>query len=113
MYGLRRKAFVEGEVVKVYANKVTIASIFHVTRQTVYRRVLEIEKEIGRRYNRYAILNDLVSIEVYADYEKYHKRLKDRNLRKTVPPFDMAEAREYLMEEGLLHIECKMISTAC
>jgi len=39
---------VEGEVVKVYANKVTIASIFHVTRQTVYRRVLEIEKEIGR-----------------------------------------------------------------
>lgn len=97
----------------MYANKATIAQIFHVTRQTVWRRQQEIEQEIGKRYNRYAVLDGLVSIEVYADYEKYHKRLKDKNLRKTVPPFDMTEAREYLTEEGLLHIECRRVSVVC
>lgn len=98
---------------KVYANKTTIAKIFHITRQTAWRRQQEIEQEIGKRYNRYAVLEGLVSVEVFADYEKYHKRLKDRNLRKTVPPFSMKEAREYLEEEGLLHIECKKVSAAC
>lgn len=97
----------------MYANKATIAQIFHVTRQTVWHRQMEIEREIGKRYNRYAILDGQISIEVYADYEKYHKRLKDKNLRKTVPPFCMADAREYLLENGLLHIECKRVSVAC
>ncbi|MCI9249900.1 MAG: hypothetical protein HFG99_12355 [Dorea sp.] len=97
----------------MYANKSTIAQIFHVTRQTAWRRTREIEEEIGRRYNRYAVLEGMVSVEVYADYEKYHKRLKDKNLRKTVPPFSMEEAREYLLENGLLHIECKKVKAAC
>lgn len=97
----------------MYANKTTIAKIFHVNRQTVWRRQQEIELEIGKRYNRYAILDGLLSIEVFADYEKYRKRLRNKNLRKTVPPFNMEEAREYLQEEGLLHIECKRINVAC
>ena len=97
----------------MYANKTTIAKVFRISRQTVWHRQQEIEQEIGKRYNRYAILDGLLSIEVFADYEKYRKRLRDRNLRKTVPPFSMEEAREYLQEEGLLHIECKQISVAC
>ena len=97
----------------MYAKKTTIAKVFHISRQAVWHRQQEIEQEIGKRYNRYAILDGLLSIEVFADYEKYRKRLRDRNLRKTVPPFSMEEALEYLQEEGLLHIECKQISVAC
>ena len=40
----------------------------------------------------------MISLAVYADYEKYHKRLENKNLRKIVPPFDMYEARMYLEE---------------
>lgn len=83
---------------KRYRNKTDIAHIFGVSNPTVYRRVEGIKKEIGKRYNQYAILDNLISLAVYADYEKYHKRLENRNLRNTVPPFDMYEARMYLEE---------------
>ena len=93
----------------VYANKAEISRIFGISQSTVYRRIEGIEAEIGRRYNRHAVLedNNLVSIEVFADYLKYNKRLADRNLRKHVPPFNMADAREYLVENGMLHVVCK------
>ncbi|MCI9490076.1 hypothetical protein AALC75_01860 [Lachnospiraceae bacterium 48-42] len=93
----------------MYANKSTIAKVFGVTAPTVYKRVVGIEEEIGKRYNQYALLDNLVSIEVFADYQKYRRWLKDRNLRKVVPPFSMEEAREYLLENGLLHMECREI----
>ena len=83
---------------KMYRNKTDIAHIFGVSNPTVYRRVEGIKKEIGKRYNRYAIIDNLISLAVYADYEKYHKRLENKNLRKIVPPFDMYEARMYLEE---------------
>ena len=82
----------------MYATKASIARIFGVTQPTVYSRVAGIQKEIGKRYNRYAICDNLISLAVYADYEKYHKRLADKNLRKTVPDFDMIEAGRYLEE---------------
>lgn len=82
----------------MYATKAMISKIFGVTPPTVYRRVAGIEKEMGKRYNQYAILDKLVAVEVYADYEKYHKRLSDRNLRKTVPDFDMHAAKAYIEE---------------
>lgn len=91
----------------MYANKSDIAKIFFLSPSTVYRRIEGIEAEIGKRYNRYAILDNLVSIEVFADYQKYNKRLTDKNLRKSVPPFNMADARTYLVEEGQLHVVCK------
>ena len=91
----------------MYANKSDRAKIFFLSPSTVYRRVEGIEAEIGKRYNKYAILDNLVSIEVFADYQKYNKRLADRNLRKSVPPFNMADARMYLVENGMLHIVCK------
>lgn len=83
---------------KKYRNKTDIAHIFGVSNPTVYRRVEGIKKEIGKRYNQYALLENLVSLAVYADYEKYHKRLANKNLRKIVPPFDMDEAMKYLKE---------------
>ena len=79
-----------------YATKSQIARIFGVTMPTVYSRVKGIEQEIGKRYNRYAICENLISLAVYADYEKYRKRLADANLRKTVPAFDIGEAEKYL-----------------
>ena len=82
----------------MYATKTMISKIFGVAPPTVYRRVDGIEKEIGKRYNQYAILDKLVSVEVYADYEKYHKRLSDKNLSKTVPDFDMHAAGAYIEE---------------
>ncbi len=93
----------------MYANKSDIAKIFFLSPSTVYRRVEGIEAEIGKRYNKYAILDNLVSIEVFADYQKYNKRLTDKNLSKSVPPFNMADARAYLVENGLLHIVCKKV----
>lgn len=88
-----------------YATKAQLGKIFGVTFPTVQSRVEGIKEEMGpgKRYNRYAICGNLISIAVYADYEKYRKRLADKNLRKTVPEFDMYEARKYL--EGVLEKE--------
>ena len=80
----------------MYANKKTLAALFGVTTQTVYRRVKGIESLIGDRYNQYAILDNLVSVAVYADYEKYHTSLENKKLKKYVPAFDMKEAGAYI-----------------
>ena len=82
----------------MYANKTGIARIFGITTTTVYSRLEGIRKEIGGRYNRYAILDNLVSVAVFADYEKYHKQLTDKNLRKYVPGFNAEEASAYMLE---------------
>ena len=71
----------------MYANRKNLAALFGVTTQTVYRRVKGIEALIGERYNQYAVLDNLVSVAVYADYEKYHTRLEDKNLKMTRPAF--------------------------
>lgn len=97
----------------MYANKSDISKIFGISPSTVYRRIEGIETEIGKRYNKYAILDNLVSIEVFADYLKYNKYLANKNLRKTVPPFNMADARTYLTEGGMLHIVCKKARATC
>ena len=81
---------------RMYGNKTDIARTFHISLPTVYRRLEGLEKEIGKRYNHYAIADNLISLAVFADYYKYHKWLADKNLRKHVPPFDMYEARRYL-----------------
>lgn len=83
----------------MYATKAKIAKIFGVTPPTVYSRVAGIEQEIGKRYNRYAIVENLISVAVYADFEKYRKRLGDKNLRKAVPDFNMEEALKYIDEK--------------
>ena len=87
-------------VVKLYSTKADIGRIFNLSRPTVYRQVEGIKTEIeAGRYNKYAISDDRISIAVFADYMKYRLRLKDRNLRKTVPPFNLQEALTYLLPE--------------
>lgn len=82
---------------KLYANKAELSRQFGLSTPTVYKYVAGIEKEIASgRYNRYAIADGLVSVAVFADYAKYRKRLEDKNMRKTVPAFNMTEALEYL-----------------
>lgn len=84
----------------MYATKAKISRLFGISQPTVYNRVAGIQAEIGKRYNRYAVCEGLISLAVYVDYEKYRKRLADKNLRKTVPDFDLAEAKRYLEEIG-------------
>ncbi len=86
---------------QMYANKADLARIFGISSMTVYRRVAEIEKEVGKRYNNYAILDNLISVAVFADYEKYRKHLADKNLRKYVPLFEMSEAERYFDGKGV------------
>lgn len=80
----------------MYANKAELARIFGVSRPTVCKRIEGIEDEIGKRYNEYAILDGLISVAVFADYEKYRNHLSNRNLRKYVPPFDKEAAEQYI-----------------
>ena len=54
----------------MYANRSELSRLFDVSRATVYRRVQGIEKLIGERYNAYAVLENLVSVAVLADYSK-------------------------------------------
>ena len=52
--------------------------------------------------NKYAILDNLISIGVYVDYEKYRKHLADKNLRKYIPPFELSESERYLEGHGIV-----------
>ena len=79
-----------------YANKTEIAKLFGTSYNTVCRRERGIRKEIGKRYNQYAILGRLISVAVYADYEKYHEMLSTPHLRENVPQFSLIDAGEYL-----------------
>lgn len=87
---------------QMYATKADLARIFGVTRPTVCSRVKGIETEIGKRYTQYAILGNLISIAVYADYEKNRKLLEDVNLRKHIEPFEMGNAGRYLESKGIV-----------
>ena len=80
----------------MYANKVHIAKLFDLSYSTVKEREKGIRREIGKRYNQYAIIGKLINIAVFADYEKYKDMLADKNLRKYVPEFDIHEAARYL-----------------
>lgn len=86
---------------QMYATKAELARIFGVTRPTVYDRVKGIEAEIGKRYGKYAIIGNLVSIGVYADYEKYRNILANKHHRKCLAPFDLDEAEQYLDKRGV------------
>ncbi len=86
----------------IYQNKADIARTFDMSRTNVYAIVSGIEEQIQQgRYNRYAILDGEINVGVFADYLKYRKRLKDKNARKYVPPFNLYEALQMVYpEEG-------------
>ncbi len=101
--GSERKVLIMGiaymETIRGY-NYMTISKLaeeFHYCNQTVKSRIDEIQEEIRKgRYDPHAILDggDLrVNVYVFIDYMTYRKRLRDRNARKTVPPFTGDSAR--------------------
>lgn len=81
----------------MYANKAQIAKEFGLSYSAVQSYERGIQKEIGKRYNQYAIIGKLISKAVFADYVKYRNMLSDKNLRKCVPEFNMHEATRYIM----------------
>lgn len=89
-----------------YMTKANLSRCFGVSLPTVYRRLEGIQEETkrGGRYNGYSVFEDdgLISIAVFADYLKYHKRLGEKNLRRTVPDFDRNLAIAHLEEVGVL-----------
>lgn len=70
---------------------------------TFYSKVKGIREEIKNgRYADYAVLDDgktKVSKIVYVDYSTYGKRLKDKNMRKHVPPFNEKKIIPYTTVE--------------
>ena len=83
-----------------------------VHKNTIYTRIKEIRKEmLSGRYDEFAILDSggiiFVNYLVFVDYCKWKTRLDDRNLRKTVPPYNPTKVacaigwygREYTDEE--------------
>ena len=86
----------------VYANKSDTARFFGISRNTVYKMIEGIETEIERgRYARCAIAEGLNNKAVFLDYMVNRKRLNDKNLRRTVPEFDMKKCYEYCLEKEI------------
>ncbi len=83
----------------LYASKSEIAKQFKMSRTTVYRLLDGIEEEIrAGRYSRYAIADNKINKAVFLDYMTHARRLQKKNLRKTVPQFDIDEAKKYVLE---------------
>lgn len=89
------------KVKQMYGNKTAIAKMFGISTQTVYRKLEGIQKQIGKRYNQYAIIDNLVSVAVFADYYLYEKHLEDKNLSKCVPNFEIEAATRYFDKRGM------------
>ena len=86
---------------KLYKSEQQLAKEWDVSIRTVRTRVAEIKAEIKNgRYGEYAISEDgpkivLVHYPTWVDYMTHRQKLKQKNLRKTVKPFDACKvARE-------------------
>lgn len=76
-----------------YKSKAQIMNELDMGKRSVDERIAEIMDEIrSGRYSDYAVIRDggftWVNWLVWIDYETYRKRLKEKNLRKNVPPFN-------------------------
>lgn len=65
-----------------------------VSKVTIHSRKKELEQE-KERYGEYAVIRDsgivLINYLAWIDFLKYRARLKEKNLRKTVPPYKPLE----------------------
>lgn len=78
-----------------------LSRCFGISRQTVYDRINEIEQEVAaKRYGPHSIMRDvglvLINPLVFTDYMVYRSRLKNKNLRKTVPAYDPVKTSQEL-----------------
>lgn len=84
----------------IYAKIKKIASDTGVSERTLWRRVEELKTERKRYGDRSVIYDDgvvLVNELALTDYLFYRQRLKDKNLRKSVPPYS---PRSWAKERG-------------
>ena len=83
-----------------YVTKKQLCAELEVSPNTVKDRIHEIEEEIKKgRYEEYAVMRDgqflAVNYYVWVDYMTYRQRLKEKNLRKFVPPFNPGKIAPY------------------
>lgn len=68
-----------------------LAEEFGVTKVTIHTRRKELEQE-QERYGPFSVIKDngivLINYLAFLDFLKWRDRLKEKNLRKTVPPYD-------------------------
>lgn len=94
---LRRFETVHGSP---YMTRANLAEMLGVSRVTVDARCKEIKEEIRQgRYDERVLIEDggfkLINVYAYMDYICYRKRLREKNMRKHVPPYDpIAIARQ-------------------
>lgn len=83
-----------------YLSLDSLAEEMGLNKQTIRNRVNEIRAEIGKRYKSLAIIDDgnivLINRFVFIDYMTNRRKLRDKNLRKYVEPFNAAEVASYL-----------------
>jgi DNA-binding Lrp family transcriptional regulator len=82
-----------------YMTKEQLSKNLGVSKGTIQNRIAEIEKEVAKgRYGKHSIIRDggivLINYLVMIDYLNYRKMLKEKNARKTVPPFNAKEVCE-------------------
>lgn len=70
-----------------------VAKEMNMCKQSAQSRIAEIKEEVKKgRYDEFAIIKDggflLVNYLVLIDYMKWRERLRDKNARKSVPPYD-------------------------
>lgn len=75
-----------------YSNK-QLAELFSCSPATVCSRKKGIQRE-RERYGNYAVISSGTNVYAYIDYDRYHKELGDRNMRKYVPAFNPREIAE-------------------
>lgn len=86
---------------RVMMTRADAAKELNVSPQTIDNRCREIKEEIkAGRYPEMSIIEDggikLINFLVLIDYMHNRKRLKEKNLRKHVPPFDAKETAKGL-----------------
>ena len=70
-----------------------LAEEFGVTKTTIQTRKKEFQAE-KERYGEFSVIQDggivLINYLAFLDFLHYRERLKEKNLRKTVPPYNPA-----------------------
>lgn len=84
----------------VLLSKNAIAENYHMCIRTVENRIKEIVTDYKDRYGDFAVIKHgtlvLVNVLAFADFLAYRDRLKDKNLRKNVPPYNPEEVAKQL-----------------
>lgn len=94
------KVDVQVRIPSTYETKTDIAKTFGVSRACVYKWLPEFEEVVlSGRYGPYAILDDRINVAAFADFIKYRRWFKDRDLKRNIPIFRLHEAINVIIPE--------------